>query len=392
MQGRKHVKQRKQKQSRRLLFRLFLLICIAVGLLIALYPFYVDSLNSLMDQKRMEQVQKRTAAENEAQRKKMEEQNQRLTDQGFNPGADPFDEQNRNESTTSSQLEEWLIGSVNIPKIQISISLYDRLNGMILENGAGVLQGTSFPLGGNSTHSVISAHSGLPNRRLFTELDRLEHGDTFILTVLGEKLAYQVENIQVVLPDDTSVLTIEEGKDLVTLLTCTPYMINTHRLLVTGHRIPYSESVKKEEEKGNQERNLRQLLILAGTMIAVVILLLFIGRLIYQYRLSKKVLDFSFIISDSAGNPVNGGSFILKHKKKTLTRNGVPFSVQSDHYGKVKLDQLPGGTYRIVSVDDPKVAASFGIRKLKQEKMYFFEGRKLVKELQKNGFWFKLND
>lgn len=392
MQGRKHVKQRKQKQSRRLLFRLFLLICIAVGLLIALYPFYVDSLNSLMDQKRMEQVQKRTAAENEAQRKKMEEQNQRLTDQGSNPGADPFDEQNRNESTTSSQLEEWLIGSVNIPKIQISISLYDRLNGMILENGAGVLQGTSFPLGGNSTHSVISAHSGLPNRRLFTELNRLEHGDTFILTVLGEKLAYQVENIQVVLPDDTSVLTIEEGKDLVTLLTCTPYMINTHRLLVTGHRIPYSESVKKEEEKGNQERNLRQLLILAGTIIAVVILLLFIGRLIYQYRLSKKVLDFSFIISDSAGNPVNGGSFILKHKKKTLTRNGVPFSVQSDHYGKVKLDQLPGGTYRIVSVDDPKVAASFGIRKLKQEKMYFFEGRKLVKELQKNGFWFKLND
>lgn len=392
MQGRKHVKQRKQKQSRRLLFRLFLLICIAVGLLITLYPFYVDSLNSLMDQKRMEQVQKRTAAENEAQRKKMEEQNQRLTDQGFNPGADPFDEQNRNESTTSSQLEEWLIGSVNIPKIQISISLYDRLNGMILENGAGVLQGTSFPLGGNSTHSVISAHSGLPNRRLFTELNRLEHGDTFILTVLGEKLAYQVENIQVVLPDDTSVLTIEEGKDLVILLTCTPYMINTHRLLVTGHRIPYSESVKKEEEKGNQERNLRQLLILAGTIIAVVILLLFIGRLIYQYRLSKKVLDFSFIISDSAGNPVNGGSFILKHKKKTLTRNGVPFSVQSDHYGKVKLDQLPGGTYRIVSVDDPKVAASFGIRKLKQEKMYFFEGRKLVKELQKNGFWFKLND
>ena len=386
------MKQRKQKQSRRLLFRLFLLICIAVGLLIALYPFYVDSLNSLMDQKRMEQVQKRTAAENEAQRKKMEEQNQRLTDQGFNPGADPFDEQNRNESTTSSQLEEWLIGSVNIPKIQISISLYDRLNGMILENGAGVLQGTSFPLGGNSTHSVISAHSGLPNRRLFTELDRLEHGDTFILTVLGEKLAYQVENIQVVLPDDTSVLTIEEGKDLVTLLTCTPYMINTHRLLVTGHRIPYSESVKKEEEKGNQERNLRQLLILAGTIIAIVILLLFIGRLIYQYRLSKKVLDFSFIISDSAGNPVNGGSFILKHKKKTLTRNRVPFSVQSDHYGKVKLDQLPGGTYRIVSVDDPKVAASFGIRKLKQEKMYFFEGRKLVKELQKNGFWFKLND
>ncbi|MCZ1937028.1 class C sortase, partial [Enterococcus faecium] len=280
----------------------------------------------------------------------------------------------------------------NIPKIQLNISLYDRLNGRILENGAGVLQGTSFPLGGNSTHSVISAHSGLPNRRLFTELDRLENGDTFILTVLGEKLAYQVKNIQVVLPDDTSVLTISEGEDLVTLLTCTPYMINTHRLLVTGHRIPYNESVKKEEGKGNQERTMRQWFILAGTIIAVVILLVFIGRLIYQYRLSKKVLDFSFIISDSSGKPVNGSSFILKHKKKTLTRNGVPFSVQSDHHGKVKLDQLPGGTYRIVSADDPKVAVSFGIRKVKQEKIYFFEGRKLVKELQKNGFYFKINE
>lgn len=147
-------------------------------------------------------------------------------------------------------------------------------------------------------------------------------------------MAYQVKNIQVVLPDDTSVLTISEGEDLVTLLICTPYMINTHRLLVTGHRIPYNESVKKEEGKGNQERTMRQWFILAGTIIAVVILLVFIGRLIYQYRLSKKVLDFSFIISDSSGKPVNGSSFILKHKKKTLTRNGVPFSVQSDHHGK----------------------------------------------------------
>ncbi|RCT81922.1 hypothetical protein B1174_07230, partial [Enterococcus faecium] len=92
------MKQSKQKQSRRLLFRLFLLICIVVGLLIALYPFYVDSLNSFIDQKRIEQVQKRTAAEIEVQRKKMEEKNQRLTDQGFNPGTDPFNEKNRNES------------------------------------------------------------------------------------------------------------------------------------------------------------------------------------------------------------------------------------------------------------------------------------------------------
>ena len=107
------MKQRKQKQSRRLLFRLFLLICIAVGLLIALYPFYVDSLNSLMDQKRMEQVQKRTAAENEAQRKKMEEQNQRLTDQGFNPGADPFDGFSNDSAVSASVKENPAVTEIN---------------------------------------------------------------------------------------------------------------------------------------------------------------------------------------------------------------------------------------------------------------------------------------
>ncbi|MGC3221127.1 hypothetical protein ACPTGR_13995, partial [Enterococcus faecium] len=96
---------------------------------IALYPFYVHSLNSFIDQKRIEQVQQRTAAEIEVQRKKKEEKNQRLTDQGFNPGSDRFNEKNRNETSTTSQLEEWLIGSIYIPMIQLKISLYDRLNG-----------------------------------------------------------------------------------------------------------------------------------------------------------------------------------------------------------------------------------------------------------------------
>lgn len=381
----------KQKGSRKqLLFQLVMLVFVLVGLLVALYPFYVASLNSFLDQRRIEQVQRISEAEKKAARERMTAENERLADQGMHPGADPFEE--KTQKASKEETEKYRIGSVNIPKINVHILLYDRLNEAILEKGAGVLQGTSFPLGGESVHSVISAHSGLPSRRLFTDLEELEIGDTFILTVLGEKLAYEVNNIQVVTPDDTSALKIEEGQDLVTLLTCTPYMINSHRLLVTGHRIPYSESVEEEEGQGNQERTFRQLLILLGTALLTGLILLSLIRGIHRYRLSRKRMDFSFFVQTESGEPVAGRSFVLKHKKRTLTREGQPFLVSSDSKGQIRFEQLPGGTYRIVSTEDPKITASFGVKKLKQEQMHFFEGRKSVSELHINGWHFKIDE
>ena len=140
-----------------------------------------------------------------------------------------------------------IMGTVDIPKIGITLPIYHTTDGEVLEKGAGHLEGSSLPVGGESTHAVISAHRGLPSASLFTDLDLLEIGDHFLLHVLDETLCYEVDQILTVEPDETEALQVEEGEDLVTLLTCTPYGVNSHRLLVRGHRVPYEETVVEEE-------------------------------------------------------------------------------------------------------------------------------------------------
>ena len=134
-----------------------------------------------------------------------------------------------------------MMGYVQIPKINIKIPIYHTTEEKVLQIGAGHLEGSSLPVGGEGSHAVISAHRGLPSASLFTDLDRLEEGDCFLLYVLDDVLCYQVDQISVVEPEDTRQLAAVEGKDLVTLLTCTPYGVNSHRLLVRGTRVPYEE-------------------------------------------------------------------------------------------------------------------------------------------------------
>lgn len=129
---------------------------------------------------------------------------------------------------------------VDIPKINVYLPVQHGTDADTLEKSVGHVVGTSLPVGGSSTHAVLSAHSGMANSKLFSDIDQLAAGDTFYIHVLGEVLAYQVDNIATVLPTDTSLLQIEDGKDYVTLVTCTPFGVNTHRLLVRGHRIPYT--------------------------------------------------------------------------------------------------------------------------------------------------------
>ena len=129
---------------------------------------------------------------------------------------------------------------VDIPKIGVYLPVQHGTDAETLEKSVGHVVGTSLPVGGSSTHAVLSAHSGMANSKLFSDIDQLAAGDTFYIHVLGEVLAYQVDNIATVLPTDTSLLQIEDGKDYVTLVTCTPFGVNTHRLLVRGHRIPYT--------------------------------------------------------------------------------------------------------------------------------------------------------
>ena len=142
-----------------------------------------------------------------------------------------------------------IMGYVEIPKIGVSLPIYHGTNNSTLERGVGHLLGSSLPVGGESTHSVLTAHSGMASQKMFSDLDRMKIGDVFYLDVLGERLAYQVDQIKTVLPYDTTYLQTEIGSDLCTLVTCTPFGVNTHRLLVRGTRIPYEEAEVIVEEK-----------------------------------------------------------------------------------------------------------------------------------------------
>lgn len=135
---------------------------------------------------------------------------------------------------------------IDIPKIGVYLPVQHGTDADTLERAVGHVVGTSLPVGGSNTHAVLSAHSGMASSKLFSDIDQLAEGDTFYIHVLGDTLAYQVDNIATVLPTDTSLLQIEDGKDYVTLVTCTPFGINTHRLLVRGHRVPYTPEQEAE--------------------------------------------------------------------------------------------------------------------------------------------------
>ncbi|NJE63835.1 class C sortase [Enterococcus durans] len=362
-------------KKKRLVFQVFLLICMLIGLLITLYPFYSDSLNGFIDQKRIEQAQQISIKKKEKLKAQMQEENQQKVEAGLAPGVDPFDNQ-----LTDTHSSAQLIGAVHIPKINVNVALYDTLNQRVLEKGAGVLQGTSFPLGGVPSHSVISAHSGLSTRRLFTDLGKLKKEDLFILTVLGEKLAYKVSTIQVVEPDDTSGIKLENGKDIVTLLTCTPYMINSHRLLVTGERVPYNEEVQAIENDGARKSQLIQLLILLGVALLVGMIIYSIFRTVYRFLLKKRLFDFTFILLDKKGIPIGNQRFCVK-KKKAVLQHGVPLDGVTNEKGQLTFTQLKGDSYWLVPMEEPNQRVKFGVTRLNQQQMLFIKRHKRTRTL-----------
>ena len=174
------------------------------------------------------------------------------------------------------------IGYLEIPKIGVYMPIYHGIDTEVLEKGIGHMPDTSLPVGGKSTHCVLSGHTGLPAAKILTDLDQMEEGDLFYLHVLGKTLAYKVDQIKVVLPEDTDDIQIVEGKDYVTLLTCTPYGINSHRLLVRGERTDYvPEAVAVEPPSAGTAGEMipASTILMAGAagaavLVAVIILLI----------------------------------------------------------------------------------------------------------------------
>lgn len=183
------------------------------------------------------------------------------------------------------------MGTVEVPAIDQNLPIYHYTTPEVLEKGAGHLAGSSLPVGGDTSHCVITAHRGLPSAKLFTDLDRIKEGDVFYLHVLGETLAYEVDQIKTVEPDQTEDLSIVAGQDYCTLVTCTPYAVNTHRLLVRGHRIPYVEEEYQEQLKTSAAPSgtsvlIRILCVVAGVAIALAIIWIVTRR---EKRRNRKI-------------------------------------------------------------------------------------------------------
>ena len=184
------------------------------------------------------------------------------------------------------------MGYVEIPKISVNLPIYHGTGNDSLERGVGHLLGSSLPVGGTSTHAILTGHSGMATQKMFTDLEQLSVGDVFYLHILDETLAYQVDRIKTVLPYDTSLLGITSGRDYCTLVTCTPYGINTHRLLVRGTRIAYEEAevIVEETAQEEQQQSRWEEKYLLGLLLGVLaVLILFLAAVIFMWIRKKYI-------------------------------------------------------------------------------------------------------
>ena len=266
-------KSQKKKRSDKFINTAVILLLIA-GLCIMLYPTVSNWWNQRHETRAITQYIQKTKDMSAAERKQMWNEarayNRRLAERELGSAAAGGTGLNLNLSP--SEEKEYLgildvtgtgiMGYVAIPDINVYLPIYHGTDEAALQVAIGHLEGTSFPVGGKSTHCVISGHTGLPSAKLFTDIDQLKKGNYFMLKVLGKTLTYKVDHIETVLPDQLDSLQIEAGKDYCTLVTCTPYGINTHRLLVRGHRVPNIPEEMEAADNGLLRQRLLLLLIL----------------------------------------------------------------------------------------------------------------------------------
>lgn len=260
--------------------KLLPVIVFIFGFLIAIYPIisqkYYSISSSKVIQDYIRSVEQMESKEIERKLKLAHDYNKTLDPSRL---ADPFsDDEKKARAEYARMLEvQEKIGYVEIPKIDQELPIYAGTSEDVLKKGVGHLEGTSLPVGGKSTHSVITAHRGLPEARLFTDLDKMEKNDVFYIHVLDRVMAYEVDQILVVEPSDFDPVLVVEGKDYATLLTCTPYSINSHRLLVRGHRIDYTAPIK-EKKLNIIERNDYYKYYLMASVLIILILIYFIQK------------------------------------------------------------------------------------------------------------------
>ncbi len=290
------------------------LLALLVGMGCIAYPFVSDALNQAREKEivdtTIQSVYSTDEATLAAEREKAVTYNQQLLDgravvtDPFDPDAErPTDEDYDNVLNLSG---DGVMATINIPKIHVELPIYHTTDTDVLEHGVGHLEGTSVPIGGESTHCVLSGHTGLPSMKIFDNLDQLEVGDYFVISVLGEDHAYRVTSVEVVLPDETDSLVIEQGRDLCTLVTCTPYGVNTHRLLVHAERceLPAEWLDKGDADFPSGYTEPPDKALLPSVLLGLLLAALVIGAYVLVSKLRSRGRGGSGSAPVSAGRPM----------------------------------------------------------------------------------------
>ncbi|KZK07893.1 class C sortase [Lactococcus cremoris] len=376
----------KKTERSNFIIKIIMILLFFSGFAVFLYPFLSNAVNNFHDQFVIDKFEKEYSLLNKKQKeerlKKIEIENKKLMAgnkltnvPGMGLMEDPFSTSPKNNGDVGERyLKKHLFGAVFIPAIKVSLPLFDETNDILLDNGATLLQGSSYPIGGKGTHSVITGHSGLPDKRIFTDLDKLKKGDMFYIDVLGKRLAYRVEKFQVVLPTQLNSLKIVDDLDQVTLVTCTPYMVNTHRLLVTAIRVPYAkrESVKQIDQTKNY-------LIIRLICFSLMIVLLFIlaiykiKRIFIYYRSATMLYNLAFTVQENQ-KPLGGVTYYLSKSKvdyKKRNMEGKLYSI-SDEQGCVSFIDIHGGKYYIYTTSKKTYPVVIGyVKSLKKKNLSF---------------------
>lgn len=270
------MRRKKKKQNKKLYPYVLLFI---LGILIFIYPFISQIYYNVESNNKIESF---TEEAKKIGRQEIDKKIElaRAYNNTLDPTklADPYtDNEKKGIAEYARMLEvKEMMGHVEIPKIDVNLPIYAGTFSDVLDKGAGHLEGTSLPVGGDSTHTVITAHRGLSSAVMFRQLDKLEKGDIFLIHNISEVLAYEVDNIQIVEPSNFEPVLVVKDKDYATLLTCDPYVINSHRLLVRGHRVPY---VKDNIVHNNNSNWWKYVVIAVAILLALIIL---------YYRRKKK--------------------------------------------------------------------------------------------------------
>lgn len=269
---------------------IILVVIVACGLGILLYPVISNVINNYYNSSNIKQYDNevKTLSDNDVDRilAKAEEYNKAVATYSYDNGIANYGDTYKEIINSYDDILNFgnsLIGYIEIPSINVYLPIYHGDLDNVLDKGSAHMEGTSFPIGGAGTHAVISAHSGYPRQKFFDDIDKLKKGDTFSITVLNKKLEYKVKKINIVKPSDTSHTRVQQGKDLVTLVTCYPYSVNSHRLLVTGER-QANNKVAKQPQKVAYNQKIDKLEI---SIIPIILTLSYIYIFILKWRKKK---------------------------------------------------------------------------------------------------------